>query len=214
MIPRRLHLHLAVRRLAELALRPGHSGPSVGRRQPRPGSLDGTTGRCRHGSARSGQPVGADRRRRQDQRDRGRTAQRRVRALLHRPPPRRRYRCPGPGRPSRRGRRRNGARRHRQLQRSSHPGPLVRLARRPVPDRLFGPGPGQRGRLARRCYGSDAGGLRTAGASTCALRGATGRHAGIRNKSLPDLGQLRIYRTTTDQGRARAPVVRHPAPIR
>lgn len=37
------------------------------------------------------------------------------------------------------------------------------------------------------------------GRPTRALPGATGRRAGIRNKSLPDLGQQRICRTTTDR---------------
>lgn len=75
------------------------------------------------------------------------------------------HRCPGPGGPPRRRRGRDGARRHRQLQRCGHPRALVRMALCLVRHGPFGPGPDQRERLARRCQRSDAGGFGAAGAA-------------------------------------------------
>ena len=127
-----------------LALRPGRPRRPAGRGEPRPGPVDGTDGRCRHGAARPGQPGGADRRRAQDQRDRGRAPQRRLGALVHRPPPRGGHRRAGAGGSACRRRGRDGARRHRQPRRAAHARAPVRLARRAVPDRLLAASPASR----------------------------------------------------------------------
>src|SRR6218665_1156708 len=57
---RRITLHLASRRLAELALRAVRADVAVDRGQPRPGPAAGPSGRRGAGAARSGQPCRAD----------------------------------------------------------------------------------------------------------------------------------------------------------
>lgn len=109
---RRLHLYLAVSGLAQLALRPGGAGVAACAGQ----SASGPAARqaCRHrlGFARPGQSSRINRRRDQDQRNRGRTLERRLGAFVHRTSSGRRDRFAGAGGPARRGRGRDGARRY------------------------------------------------------------------------------------------------------
>ena len=91
-----------------------------------------------------------------DQRDRRRAAQRRVRALVHRPQAGRRHRRACAGRSARRGRGRDGAGCHGQLPNTGNAGASVRLACRAVSHRLLPAFQDQGRRLARRCQRADA----------------------------------------------------------
>jgi Fic family protein len=68
--------------------------------------------------------------------------------------------------------------------------------------------------LARRRQRPDAGRLRPAAAPARAFRSATGRTAGGGSPSLPGLGPPRLRRAAADQGRPRAPLAGHRAPVR
>jgi hypothetical protein len=166
-----------------------------------PRAVDGASGRRGHGAARSGEPGGADRGRGQDQRDRGRAAQRRIRALVHRPQAGRGHRRAGPGGSPRRGRGRDGAGCHGQLPGRCHAGAAVRLACRAVSHRLLRPFQDQGRRLARRCQRPDAGGVRPHRPPARAFRGAARRPSGGRNQALPRLAEWRIKRAAAAQGR-------------
>ena len=125
------------------------------------------------------------------------------------------HRRPGAGRPARRRRGRDGARRHRQLH-----APLTR-------ERLFGwhaalfptgysgLAPDQHRRLARRCHGSDAGGLRPRRSRNgCTSRRRPRRRLEAEMARFLDWVESSHGGDPADQGRACAFVVRHPAPLR
>ena len=167
------------------------AGGAAGGRQAPAGPPHRPDGGARLQGQGGGCPPHAHRGRAEEQRNRRREAGRRPGALVGRAPARNRHRRLEAGRPPRRRRRRDDARRDAALRPAADRGAPVRVARLAVSDRAQRHAPDHGRRVARRPHGADAGGVRPGGPRARALRGAGGRPARGGDAPVPRVVQRR-----------------------